>query len=140
MRANSLIWSATFSLPLTVILIHGEDLDDQVGLFAHGDAGEVNHELVGEAVADVDAGHAVALARHFAHRDHDVIVAVAGRALDPLPRESHVVGGGGDPVEAETLVVVLRHDTHVMRGSLAKVGTYKPALGDLDVVLCGIES
>ena len=123
---------------LTVIFIHGKDLDYQVGLFANMDAGEVNRELVREAVADINTGNAVALTRHLCHGYVDVVVTVVGGALAPpaAARESDVVGG--DPVKTETLVVALSHDVHLMRGSLTKVGTGEPSLGDLEVVLGGI--
>ena len=129
-----------FLLPLrlTIILIHGKNLDDQVGLVANRDAREINHELVGETVTDVDARHAVALTGDLRHRDVDGVVTVAGGTLAPpaAARDSDVVGG--DPIESETLVVALSHDAHFVRGSLSKVGADKPALGDLEMVLCGI--
>ena len=122
---------------LTVILIHGKDLDDQVGLVANRDAGEINDELVRETVADVDARHAVALTRHLRHRDVNGVVAVAGGTLAPpaavAARHSDVVGA--DPIETETLVVALSHDAHLVWGSLPKVGAGEPALGDLEMVL-----
>ena len=125
---------------LTVILIHGKDLDDQVGLVANRDAGEINHDLVGETVTDVDARHAVALTGDLHHRDVDGVVAVAGGASAPpsaaAPRDSDVVGG--DPIEAETLVVALSHDAHLMWGRLPKGGAGEPALGDREMVLGGI--
>ena len=138
-----LFFCTVFLLPfrLTIILIHGKDLDDQVGLVANRDAGEINHDLVGETVTDVDARHAVALTGHLRHRDVDGVVAVAGGTLAPpaaaaAARDSDVVGG--DPIETETLVVALSHDAHLVRGSLPKVGADEPALGDLEMVLCGI--
>ena len=122
---------------LTVILIHGKDLDDHVGLLADRDAGEVDDELVGEAVADVDLVHAVALTGHLRHRDVDAVVAVADGALAPL--SSAAVGGpdvvGCDPIDAETLVVARSHDAHA---HLVEVGTGQSALRDLEMVLGGI--
>ena len=124
---------------LTVILVHGKDLDDHVGLLADRDPGEVDDELVGEAVADVDLVHAVALTGHLRHRDVDAVVAVADGALASLSSSAATVGGpdvvGCDPIDAETLVVARSHDAHA---HLVEVGTGQSALRDPEMVLGGI--
>lgn len=58
------------------------------------------------------------------------------RSRWPGPRQSDVAGG--DPIEAETLVVALSHDAHLMWGRLPKGGAGEPALGDREMVLGGI--
>ena len=123
---------------LTVILIHGKDLDDHVGLLADRDAGEVDDELVGEAVADVDLVHAVALTGHLRHRDVDAVVAVADGALAPLSSAAAVSSldvVGCDPIDAETLVIARSHDAHAHP---VEVGTGQSTLRDSEMVLGGI--